>query len=73
VVEPFCIADFTLAANVPLFSGTGVTLITRQGSRVRALVDRKHDGMERLTAAGARDVTHSTVNLEELFISLLSK
>lgn len=73
VIEPFCIADFTLAQDKPLASGKGVTVIKRQGNRGRALVDRKLDGMEKLTAAGARDVTHSTVNLEELFISLLSK
>ena len=48
-------------------------MIARQGARARVLVDRKFAGMEKLAAAGARDVTHSTVNLEELFISLLSK
>lgn len=73
VIEPFCIADFTLAENQPLANGQGITVIVRQGGRARALVDRKFGGMEKLAAAGARDVTHSTVNLEELFISLLSK
>ena len=73
VIEPFCIADFTLAAHQPLANAHGITVIGRQGARVRALVDRKLDGLEKLAAAGAREVTHSTVNLEELFISLLSK
>ncbi len=73
VIEPFCIADFTLAAHQSLASGQGLTVIERQGTRARVLVDRKLDGMAILTAAGARDVTLSTVNLEELFISLLSQ
>lgn len=73
VIEPFCIADFTLAESAPLSNGSGITLIRRQANRVRALVDRKLGGLEKLAAAGARDVTHNTVNLEELFISLLKK
>jgi len=72
VVEPFCIADFTLAGSAELPSG-GITVIQRQGNRVRALVDRKLGGLEKLTAAGARELTHNSVTLEELFVSLLKK
>ncbi|MBC8126417.1 MAG: ABC transporter ATP-binding protein [Gloeobacteraceae cyanobacterium ES-bin-144] len=73
VIEPFCIADFILAEDKPLVSENGITVIMRQGTRARVLVDRKLAGLENLAAAGARDLTHCTVNLEELFISLLSK
>lgn len=73
VVEPFCIADFTLAESAALPAGEGFTLIRRQGTRVRALVDRKLGVLKSLSAAGACDMRHSTVNLEELFISLLKK
>ncbi len=73
VIEPFCIADFTLEQDQSLASEEGVTVIKRHGNRVRALVDGKLGGMEKITASGARDVSHSSVNLEELFISLLSK
>jgi ABC-2 type transport system ATP-binding protein len=73
VIEPFCLADFTLAAHLSLANAHGITVIGRQNTRVRALVDRNLGGLEKLAAAGARDLTHSTVNLEELFISLLSK
>ena len=73
VIEPFCIVDFTLPLNHPLANQEGITLIQRQGNRVRVLFDRKQHDIEKLGALGARDVTHSTVNLEELFISLLSK
>ena len=73
VIEPFCIADFTLSADARIESGAGVTLIQREGERARALVDREAGGIERLEGAGARDLSHTTVNLEELFISLLKK
>jgi DNA-binding transcriptional regulator YhcF (GntR family) len=51
----------------------GITLIQRQGTRARVLFDRKLHDLDKLAALGASDLTHSTVNLEELFISLLSK
>jgi len=73
VIEPFCLADFTLAADTRLPSGGGVTLIDRRGERVRALVDRNLGGLERIAAAGARDLSQTTVNLEELFVTLLKK
>jgi ABC-2 type transport system ATP-binding protein len=73
VVDPFCLADFTLSPDARIESGAGVTLIERVGDRARALVDRKAGGIERLEGAGARDLSHTTVNLEELFISLLKK
>ncbi len=73
VIEPFCLADFTLSADARIESGAGVTLIQREGERARALVDRKAGGIERLESAGARELSHTTVNLEELFISLLKK
>jgi ABC-2 type transport system ATP-binding protein len=73
VIEPFCIVDFTLPTNQPLANQQGITLIQRQGTRVRVLFDRKLHDLQKLGALGARDVSHSTVNLEELFISLLSQ
>ena len=73
VLDPFCLADFTLSADARIESGAGVTLIHREGDRVRALVDRKAGGVERLEREGARELSHTTVNLEELFISLLKK
>ena len=73
VVEHFCLADFSLAEGVRFENTEGVTLIKRQGQRVRALVDRELGGLEKINAAGASDVTHSTVDLEELFVSLLKK
>jgi ABC-type multidrug transport system ATPase subunit len=59
VIEPFCIVDFTLPMNHPLAGQEGITLIQRQGSRVRVLLDRNLHGMERLDALGARDVTRA--------------
>ena len=71
VVDPFCIADFTLGAE--LESSAGIKLIHRDGSRVRALIDRNLDGLGQLEKLGASDVRQTTVNLEELFVSLLKK
>jgi ABC-2 type transport system ATP-binding protein len=73
VIDPFCIADFTLPAGALFESSAAIKLIRRDGERVRALVDRKAGGLEKLAGAGVRDLDQSTVNLEELFISLLKK
>lgn len=73
VVEPFCVADFTLDEGVTISSGEGLKLIDRRGDRVRALVDRDRGGLEKIEAAGGRELSQSTVNLEELFVSLLKK
>jgi ABC-2 type transport system ATP-binding protein len=73
IIDPFCIVDFSLPTSHPLSSQAGITLIQRQGTRVRVLLDRKLHDLEKLDALGACDVSHSTVNLEELFISLLNK
>ena len=73
VVEQFCIADFTLPADPGLSGTLGVKLMFRQGNRCRALIDSDLNGLERLATLGASDITHSTVNLEELFIALLKK
>ena len=73
VIDPFQIVNFTLPATTLLESGNGVTLISRQGDQTRALIDQTADGLAKIKAAGARDLHQSTVNLEELFISLLKK
>lgn len=51
----------------------GVRALHREGKRIRALIDLDRNGLENLAAAGALDLTHSIVDLEELFISLLKK
>ena len=73
VVDPFSLVDFTLPAAVPLASGDGITIIRREGDRVRALVDGATGATGRIERAGAQEVTHSSVTLEELFVSLLKK
>ena len=73
VIDPFCIADFTLAPDAAIESGAGITLIHRDGERARALIDRNAGGVEQLERAGARELSQTTVNLEELFVSLLKR
>lgn len=73
VVDPFSLVDFTLPATVPLSSGDGITIIHREGERVRALIDRAAGGVESIERVGAQEVHHSSVTLEELFVSLLKK
>jgi len=73
VVDPFCIAEFTLKGSTVMRTEEGVTVIRQDGNRVRALVDQKLGGLEKITNSGGKDVHHTTVNLEELFISLLKK
>ena len=73
VVDPFSLVDFELPETVALPSGDGVTVIHREGDQIRALVDRDAGGIERIERAGARELNHSTVTLEELFVSLLKK
>lgn len=73
VIDPFYIADFTLPINAHIESHDGIKVIHREGERVRALIDRNANGIEQLECKGARELNQTTVNLEELFISLLKK
>jgi ABC-2 type transport system ATP-binding protein len=73
VTGQFCLADFELPAGKNPAEIPGVRPLRREGKRIRALIDLDGDGLENLIAAGARDLTHTTVDLEELFISLLKK
>ena len=72
VIDPFCIADFT-HSNGSQLGSSGIKLIHRDGNRIRALIDRNAGGLEELEKLGVSDVSHTTVNLEELFVSLLKK
>ena len=73
VVEPFSVVDFTLPSKAATFdsSANAVKIIHRDGNRRRALVDRGSGGVEEIERAGATDLRHGTVTLEELFVSLL--
>lgn len=73
VTGQFCLADFELPDGKNPAEIPGVRPLRREGSRIRALIDRDRGGLENLAAAGARDLAHTTVDLEELFISLLKK
>ena len=57
-----------------LFNGVeGFTLVERDGRRCRGLFDRVAGGIERLTSAGARELSSSPVTLEELFVALVKE
>ena len=73
VVEPFRLADLTLAESSPIPDAGGLTLLHRQGDRARVLIDREGSALDHLRDAGATDISESRVNLEELFLSLLKK
>jgi len=73
VIEKFRVADLTLPGGGNPAEIPGVTVIQRQGDRVRILIDLDAGGMEQLRALGSGDLMPMTVDLEELFISLLKK
>jgi ABC-2 type transport system ATP-binding protein len=73
VVQRFRQVDLEAAPGATPMSFDGCTVIDRDGDRWRALVDKTRDGLQRLTAAGAREISSSPVTLEELFIGLMQE
>lgn len=73
IVERYCLVDFTLKNGGDFAPPAGLTLIKRDGDRIRVLADRKSNGIETLKSIGVDGLAESPVTLEDLFVSLLKK
>ena len=73
IVERYCLADFTLNNGGDFAPPAGLTLIKRDGDRIRVLADRQSTGIKTLKSIGVDRLTESPVTLEDLFVSLLKK
>ena len=73
VIDRFTIVDFSLASDAELDDLHGVTILSRQGEQVRAVVNLSAGGIDRIEEAGARDLHRSPVTLEELLVAILKE
>ncbi|MFT5467429.1 MAG: ABC-2 type transport system ATP-binding protein [Verrucomicrobiales bacterium] len=73
IVERYCLVDFTLINGGDFAPPAGLTLIKRDGDRIRVLADQQSNGIETLRSIGVDGLHESPVTLEDLFVSLLKK
>jgi len=73
VINRFTIVDFSLAADVEFDDLHGVTILSRHGDQVRAVVDLSAGRIDQIEKIGARDLHHSPVTLEELLVATLKE
>lgn len=73
IVERYRMTDFEADPAMQFNGVEGFTLVERDGQRCRGLFDRLAGGVERLTSAGAREISSTPVTLEELFVALVKE